>query len=365
MNGIRFCLSLTHHLWTAARDPRAAIERTVELARLGDEAGIESLWVSEDPDSWDAFAVLGALAGATERVRLGPGVTNPYHRHPNLLAASTATLDRLTGGRAFLGLGRGQTEWYARALGMDVGKPLAVLEETIRLLRAWWAPPHRASADGHFRIREWERRVHPTRPAPPIYLAAVGPGALRLAGQLTDGVLFNDLASNDYLRGAIAEVRDAARAAGRDPDRLAFYLRTRVVVTDDPAPELTRAKTTIALIHALPGMDRLLTMPEIDVPTIMTKVRRVMKTEEILAQGGAFPALRRVGDLAAARAAIPDDLVARVTIAGPLSHVRNRLRELAAIGITHVFVAPPASGTNPATFAASLDDLAQSVRREP
>ncbi len=354
---LRFCLDLSHHAWARATDPAAAVERTIEVARVADRAGIDSLWVSEDPDGWDAFAMLGTLARETMHVRLGPGVTNPYLRHPNLLAASVATLDRLSGGRAFLGLGRGQTEWYARAFGMDVGKPVEVLEETFTLLRQWWTPPHRASSAGHLAVQDWERTIGPIQKAPPVYLAAVGPRALDVAARHADGVLFNDLASEAFLAEAIATVRAGAAAAGRDPARLGFYVRAGVTVTDDPEPVLERKKTYLALVNALPGMERLMATPGFDVPQIVAEVRRLMRTEEVLAHGGGFPALRRAGDLAAARAAIPTDLLDRLAVVGPLAHVRARLRSLARLGATHVFVAPPAPGEDADAFGAELAAL--------
>lgn len=372
---LRFCVDLNHLGWARAQargdDPGAAVARAVALARAADAAGADSLWATEDPDGWDAFAVLGALARDTTRLRLGPGVSNPYGRHPNLLAASVATLDGLSAGRAFLGLGRGQVEWYRRALGVPTGDPLAALEETVRLLRLWWSPPHVASsvdpsppapsaAPVPFRVRSWERSVHPAQhpPGPPIYLAAVGPRALALAGRVADGVLFNDFASETFLRTAIADARDAAAAAGRDPAWLVFAARAGVTVTDDPEPVLERRKAQLALVNGLPGMDRLLDEPGFDVPAIVAAIRRHLRTEAVLAAGGGFPALRREGDLAAARAAIPTALVARLAVVGPLSHVRRRLAALRALGVTHVFVAPPGPGEPPEALAATLAALA-------
>jgi alkanesulfonate monooxygenase SsuD/methylene tetrahydromethanopterin reductase-like flavin-dependent oxidoreductase (luciferase family) len=333
---LRFCLALDHLDWTR-RIVGTAVERTVRFARLADEAGLDSVWLNEDPEGWDAFAVLGALARETARVRLGTGVTNPYHRHPNLIAASAATLDRLTNGRAFLGLGRGQPEWYARALGVAPLGPLPLLEETIDLLEQWWSPPHRAAAEGPLPVRDWERSIAPLG-RPPIYLAAAGPRALDLAGRRADGVLFNALASPEYLAEAIARVRASAAAAGRDPGKLAFFANPVAHVTDDPEPELERKKGFIATVHALPGMERLLETPGFDIASIVANVRRAMKTEEILGRGGGFPDLRREGDLAAARRAIPTELVAHLAAVGPLPVVRERLHSLAAIGATHVFL---------------------------
>ncbi len=171
---LRFCLALTPGRWAGASDPEAEVARTLAQGQLADAAGLDAILVSEDPDGWDAFAVLSALARSTERIRLGTGVTNPYLRHPNLIAASVSTLDRLSGGRAFLGLGRGQTEWYSRAFGMSTGKPLAVLEETVDLLRSWFQAPHRATGHGvsgespHFPVEDWGRVVNPVQAHLPI-----------------------------------------------------------------------------------------------------------------------------------------------------------------------------------------------------
>ena len=123
---MRFCLDLGHQSWTTgvAADQ---IERTIAQARAADSTGFDSVWLTEDPEGWDAFAVLAVLARETTQIRLGPGVTNPFLRHPNLIAASLATLDRISGGRAFLGLGRGQPEWYEKALGVRTVDPLAAV----------------------------------------------------------------------------------------------------------------------------------------------------------------------------------------------------------------------------------------------
>ena len=355
---MRFHLDLTHHAWARSADPAAAMARTVETARVADEAGIAGIWVSEDPDGWDAFATLGALARETRRVRLGTGVTNPFLRHPNLLAASVATLDRLSGGRAFLGLGRGQPEWYRRALGIAADDPLAALEETVGLLRAWWATGRASSPGGGvFGVRGWERSVGPVQAAPPIYLAAVGPRALALAGRVADGVLFNDLSSAAFLATAIREVRAGATAAGRDAAGLRFFVRAGVTVTDDPEPILERKKAYLALVNTLPGMARGMQTPGFDVDAIVAEVRRVMRTDETLAAGGGFPALRRAGDLAAARALIPTALVAELAIVGPLPEVRARLAALARIGVTDVFVAAPKRGQDGQAFGGMLAGL--------
>ena len=335
---------------------RDAVAWTIELARIADAAGIESLWLLEDPDGWDALAVLGAIARQTERLRLGTSVVNPYYRHPSLIAASLATLDLLSDGRAFLGIGRGQAEWYEIALGIEVGKPARRLVETFDLLRQWWSPQLRATSPSdatELAVRDWERTFRPIQADLPIYLAAVGPVAQRIAARHADGVIFNDLSSMQFMRTVIANVRAQAVAAGRDPAGLVFAARAAVTVTDDPERLYEQRKGTVAIIHALPGMERLLESEGFDTERIIADVRAAMNTRQILARGGGFGDLRRGGDLEAAKRAIPTDLMRELVVAGTVVEVRERLRQMREIGITHVFLASPSPGTT----AERLGDL--------
>ena len=133
--------------------------------------------------------------------------------------------------------------------------------------------------------------------------------------------------------------------AGRETDALAVVLRTSVVVTDDPSRALRDAKSALSLINTLPGMDRAVEVAGWDVPGILAEARRAMGTDQMMASGGGFAALRGVADFAAARAAIPDGLAERLAIAGPLPAVRRRLARLAELGVTHVSVASPADAS--------------------
>lgn len=337
---------------------RDAVDRTIQLARIADAAGVESFWLLEDPDGWDALAVLGAIARETSHIRLGTGVVNPYYRHPSLIAASMATLDLLSDGRAFLGLGRGQEEWYRIAMGMETGKPTRRLVETFGLLRQWWSPEMRATAPDdatELPVQGWERVFRPVQDHLPIYLAAVGPVAMRIAGQHADGVIFNDLSSMQFMRDAIRDVRRHAEEAGRDPSGFVFAARAQVTITDDPEAIYERRKATVAMIHALPAMERLLVSDGFDVDRVIADVRAAMRTDEILSKGGGFGDLRSGGDIAAAKRAIPTDLMRELVVAGPLPDVRARLQQMREIGITHVFLATPKAGTR-------VEDLADLVR---
>ena len=294
----------------------------------------------EAPFYWDAFAILGNLARATERVRLGTGVTSPYLRPPHLLAMSAATLDRLSEGRAFLGLGRSLPQWYQRLLGMDTGEPVRVMEETLTLLRQWWREPHEASSTGHFRVNGLPRYTHGQQPELPVYLAAVGPRMRRLAAHLADGVLLQ-WPTVDFVESTVREAREAASAAGRPPDEFSVIVSTAVEVTKDAGASLERTRRELALHLTVPGMERSITGTEHDVPSMASGVREALRAKEVIDGGGWTRDFERVGDLEAAARAIPPELVTRVAAVGPTDTVRRRLTEYRDAGATHFFVPAP------------------------
>ncbi|MCC6704409.1 MAG: LLM class flavin-dependent oxidoreductase, partial [Thermomicrobiales bacterium] len=113
---MRISIEVTPHRWSPPAPGEETTRRVLDAIVAAEAAGFDRVWASEDPDSWDAIAILSAAATVTTRIGLSTGVINPLYRHPALIAASIATLDRLSGGRAVLGFGRGQTEWYERSL---------------------------------------------------------------------------------------------------------------------------------------------------------------------------------------------------------------------------------------------------------
>jgi hypothetical protein len=136
-----------------------------------------------------------------------------------------------------------------------------------------------------------------------------------------------------------------------------------VRVTDNPEPILEQKKGFIATVYSLPGMERMLATPAFDTRTIIDNVRRSMHTEEILDRGGGFPDLRREGNVAQARVEIPTELVDHLSAIGPLSHVQQRLRQLAEIGATHVFVDPAGLPNNIEGVVDLIDQLKQALQR--
>ena len=151
------------------------------LARAAEAAGFDQIWVSHDLFLRSAPVLLATMLQATERIAVGSGVLNPYTLHPAEIAMLAATLDELSGGRFLLGLAAGAAN-FLEWIGVRQERPLGTTRQAIRAIRAVLAgePVPGWGPEAYLRF--------PARPVP-IYLGAMSPGMLRLAGELADGVL--------------------------------------------------------------------------------------------------------------------------------------------------------------------------------
>src|SRR5262245_59972317 len=204
----------------------------VAYIRHAEVQGYDSAWVPEVMGT-DAFTVLAAASQMTQRLRLGTGIVPIYTRTPTTLAMSIATLDALSGGRAVLGLGVSSEVIIGAWHGLPVPKPLGAMREAVEIIRRLLRN-ERVTVEGQtFRVRN----LRPNVPVPaertiPIYLAALNPGMLRLAGEIADGVILNWLPAAHVPR-AIAAIAAGAQRAGRALADIDIACFIRVCVTDD------------------------------------------------------------------------------------------------------------------------------------
>ena len=316
----------------------------VQRVKQAEEAGVDSVWVSENPFHWDAYAVLGSLSMQTSKLKLGTGVSSPYVRPPHLQAMSAVTLDRLSQGRAFLGLGRGLVQWYRSFLGLNVGDPVSVMEETIDLVRQWWNEPYHASSEGYFRVPGLRRAVGGVQSDLPIYIAAVGPRMVRLAARVADGVVFT-WPSPQFLEETIKVIYKEMACVGRNPNNFSIVVNTGLQVTDEPEKVLEQLKGRMASIHSLPGMDTALLSSKFDVPRIVSDVRDVLDIRNTLEKGGSLQELNQAINHDRVRRLIPLGLMDEVAIVGSADMVRQRLNHYESIGVNNIFVPLPKEET--------------------
>jgi F420-dependent oxidoreductase-like protein len=204
---MRISLSVTNFSWPGGpAELRSHLQRIV---RAADEAGLDTVWVADhliqaDPSSTpdaemlESYTVLGFLAGQTERIRLGTMVTGVTYRPPALLIKAVTTLDVLSGGRAWLGIGAGYHEQEARAMGLElppVSERFERLEETLRLAIQMWSGDEARFEGGHYRL-EWPVSNPPPlhRPHPPILIGGMGERkTLRLVARYGDACNLFDI----------------------------------------------------------------------------------------------------------------------------------------------------------------------------
>ncbi|MGH2404106.1 MAG: LLM class flavin-dependent oxidoreductase, partial [bacterium] len=212
--------------------PRALlpVQILIEFAALADRLGYHSVWIPEGRGR-ELFATLGAMGRATDRLGLASGILTVYSRPPALAAMAAATLADLTDGRFVLGLGVGHPDVIEAGYGVPYWRPLTAMREYVKIVRRILDGTKVAFHGKVFRVSDFQLESRPAHRVP-IYLAALGEGMLRLAGEIADGVVLNWMPP-ERVRWATQIVRDAAGGAGRDPASVRVVCYVRAAVTDD------------------------------------------------------------------------------------------------------------------------------------
>ncbi len=190
--------------------------RVVDLARRAETHGFSHVWTFDSHLLWqEPFVIYSQILAQTRRVTVGPMVTNPATRDWTVTASMFATLNEMFGNRTICGIGRGDSA--VRTLG---GKPtsLATLRESIHVIRE--LANGRSATLGETTVQfPWSKES-----SLEIWVAAYGPKALELTGEVADGYILQ-LADPDIASWTIGRVRSAAEAVGRDPSSIKVLCR--------------------------------------------------------------------------------------------------------------------------------------------
>ena len=230
---------------SAGRSLQTAIDRV----RLAESLGYDSTYVTHIAGR-DSLTVLAAYAAATERIRLGTGVLPIYSRTPAATAQTAATIDELSGGRMVLGVGVSHRLTVEAWYGQSIDRPVAEMREYVGAIRAMFRgeePPEGEKWPTKFRFMGYD-----VRPELPIYVAALSPNMLRLAGEIGDGVLLW-LCDPPYVRDVvIPEVTKGRERAGKGLEGFDIVPAVPAAVTADRDATLERLRGDLVTYLSLP-----------------------------------------------------------------------------------------------------------------
>lgn len=320
-------LGLNLGYWGAGNDAE-----NLELAREADRLGYSVVWAAEAYGS-DAATVLSWVAAQTERIDVGSAIFQIPGRTPALTAMTAATLDTLSGGRFRLGLGVSGPQVSEGWHGVRFDRPLARTREYVEIVRMALGRKV-VRYDGEFFTlplpdgpgKALRLTVHPVREHLPLYLAAVGPKNLELAGEIADGWLAIFF-SPEHAAEALDHLRAGRARVGKDLSDFDVVPTVPVVIGDD----LTACAEPVRAYSALyvGGMGS----------------REKNFYNQLAVRMGYGEAAAQVQDLylrreyAAAAAAVPFEFIDQTALIGPKERIAERLVAYAAAGVTNLSVA--------------------------
>jgi 5,10-methylenetetrahydromethanopterin reductase len=303
----------------------------IELALAAEHAGFAALWFAENPFQRGVLPAVAACLVKTARITIGIGVFNPYNRHPTLIAMEMAALDELAPGRTRLGIGSGIGRQIQR-MGLDYGKPLGAVRDAIAIVR----PLLRGDVVTHqgrvFSADGVKLEFPPPTRDYPILMAAMGEQALRLSGEISDGLMISNMCPPGYTGRAVALMRDGAAKAGRAaPPTIVQYVPC--VAREDRAAARAAVKPTIgAMLAAYWAMY-----------AAMPAARAAMIADSLIPEPDFLAAIAKLASGTPATDALDDRFVDAYGIAGNADDCLAAAARFGALGVTDLtltFVGP-------------------------
>ncbi len=308
-----------------------SLEEAIERVRLAESLGYESVYVTHIAGR-ESLTVLGAYAQATSSIRLGTGVVPIYTRTPATMAQTAATLDEISAGRFTLGLGVSHRPVVEGWHGQTIDRPVAEMREYLGIVRAILRgedPPAGSKWRTSFHLMGIE-----TRPRLPIYVAALSPAMLRLAGEIADGVLLW-LCNPSYIRDVVVpEVTAGRERAGRSLEGFDIVPAVPGALTDDREAAYAAMRSDL--------------IPYFGLPFYRAMIERTGFGADIAGYDAA------AGDLEGMRAAISQDFLEELTAVGDEQAVQAGMERYRQAGATSPCIGPIARTDFEATLRAAI-----------
>ena len=308
-----------------------SLETAIERVKLAESLGYESVYVTHIAGR-ESLTVLAAYALSTSRIRVGTGVVPIYTRTPATMAQTAATLDELSGGRLTLGLGVSHRPVVEGWHGQTIERPVAEMREYASIVRAILRgedPP---------RGEKWQTGFHllglDPRPALPIYIAALSPAMLRLAGEIADGVILW-LCNPRYIREVvIPEVRAGRERAGLALEGFDVVAAVPAALSDDREGAYRAMRADL--------------IPYFGLPFYRAMIERTGFAADIEAYD------RAAGDLGAMQGAISEEFLDELTAVGGESSLRAGIERYREAGASSPCIGPIPGTDFEATLRAGI-----------
>jgi probable F420-dependent oxidoreductase len=293
--------------------------RVVALAKKAEEYGFEYVWTFDSHILWEEpYVIYSAILAETRKVVVGPMVTNPATRDWTVTASVFATLNEMYGNRTICGIGRGDS-----AVRVTNGAPtnLATLRESIDVIREL----------GNGRSVDYKgsqlRFPWASKSELEVWVAAYGPKALQLTGEVGDGFILQ-LADPSIAEWTIAAVRKAAADAGRDPKSVKICVAAPCYVTDGSPEHLAHGREQCRWFGGMVGNHVADIVARYgDSSSVPKALTDYIKGRE----GYDYNEHGRAGN--SHTSFVPDEIVDRFCIVGPIEHQVARIEELRALGV--------------------------------
>ncbi|HXJ80775.1 MAG TPA: TIGR03842 family LLM class F420-dependent oxidoreductase [Candidatus Methylomirabilis sp.] len=287
----------------------------VTCMRVAEDAGFQFLWFGDSHLIWQEVGPYLTAAASGTRLTVGPLVSNTVTRHPTVVASMIATIAELYGGRAVLGLGRGDSA--VRTLGVPP-MPVTKFREALRMIRGLCRGE---KVDHQGTIVHFPWLTH----AVPVWVAGYGPRVLELAGAEADGLILQ-IASPSVVEWSIGYARTGRRAAGKPWEGFEVLAGAPTYVSEDRAHALSRVRGFPATVsnHV---RDLLRHYAPSDLPADLVEGMQAVSGYDYQRHG--HP------DAPHARA-VTDAMAERLTFVGTATEVRDRIARLEAAGVTQV-----------------------------
>jgi 5,10-methylenetetrahydromethanopterin reductase len=315
--------------------PYKPIDILSKLAKEVEKAGFEHIWICDHYHNRYVHSVLARLATETKRVKLGPGVTNPYLTHPAITVAAITTLDELCNSRAVLGISAGDPIYLA-TLGVRPNYPVESVGEAVHMIKELLAGKRVTFSGKVFSCKGAKLRHPPTRKIP-IYIGGRRQHMLELAGSVADGVLIN-ASHPDDLKECIAYVCQGAVKSNRKLRDLDITAYMATSIGEDSEKTRSMVKTVVAFITS--------SAPKQSLEHHGIPLEDVKKVRMYL----------RAGEIQKATAAVTPNMIEAFSVCGPLAKLKARVDDLRKFGITQIVIGSPI-GPEPTKVVESIKKL--------